>query len=148
MAKKEKPEIYVQRVGNRLVPEFAMDEEAIMRFPSGQRIRVDLRTGRSPSRLRLYWQILDKLVDATGCSPNSDALHDAIKLELGFGTPVRMPSGLTILVPRSVAFERMKEEDFIPYFNRAIEWIATNYGVTPEQLMNGGATYDKDTPDE
>ena len=137
MATKEKPEIYVQRVGNRLVPEFAMDEAAIMRFPAGQRIKVDLRTGRSPSRLRLYWQILGKLVDATGCSPSSEALHEAIKLELGHGTPVRLANGMTILVPGSIAFDKMAEEEFMQYLNRAIEWIATNYGVTPEQLMNG-----------
>lgn len=136
MAKTEHPPIYVMRRGDTLVPEMQADAEMIRKMQPGERIRVDLRTGRSPSRLRFYWQLLNRLVEATDCAPNSEALHSVIKLDLGHATPVRLKNGYTVLVPSSIAFDKMTEEDFAAYLERAIEWIASNYGVTPDELMN------------
>lgn len=68
MAKKasENPPIYVIRDGDRLVGEMEMDREMIREFPPGQRIRVDLRTGRVPERLRFYFAFLREVMKATG----------------------------------------------------------------------------------
>ncbi|WP_197283972.1 MULTISPECIES: hypothetical protein [unclassified Shinella] len=38
----------------------------IREFPPGQRIRVDLRTGRVPERLRFYFAFLREVMKATG----------------------------------------------------------------------------------
>jgi hypothetical protein len=136
MAKTEHAPIYVQRRGDTLIPEMQADAEMIRKMKTGERIRIDIRTGRSPSRLRFYWQLLNRLVEATDCAPNSEALHSVIKLDLGHATPVRLRNGMTVLVPSSVAFDKMTEEDFANFLERAIEWIGANYGVTPDQLMN------------
>lgn len=138
MSKTEHPPIYVLRRGDTLVPEMQADAEMIRKMKPGERIRVDLRTGRSPSRLRFYWQLLNRLIEATDCAPNSEALHSVIKLDLGHVTPVRLRNGMTVLVPSSIAFDKMSEESFAEYLERAIEWIGANYGVTPDQLMNRG----------
>jgi hypothetical protein len=139
MSKKstENPPIYVIRRGDVLQPEMQADAEMIRKMKPGERIRVDLRTGRSPARLRFYWQLLNRLRDATDCAPNSEALHEAIKLDLGHATPIRLRNGMTVLVPSSIAFDKMTEESFAEYLERAIRWIGENYHVTPEELMNG-----------
>lgn len=131
--------IYVQRFGDKLVGEMQMDREAIAKFNAGDRIKVTLHTGRSPSRLRFYWQMLGKLVSATDCAPNAEALHSVIKLDLGYATPVRLRNGMTVLVPGSIAFDRMTEQEFSNFLERAIAWVAQNYGVTPDEIMNGSA---------
>jgi len=134
----EAPPLYVIRVGDHLVGEMIQDRDSIRKFTAGARIKVQLHTGRSPSRLRFYWQMLGKLVAATDCAPNAEALHSVIKLDLGYATPVRLKNGMTVLVPGSIAFDRMTEEQFSEFLERAIEWVARNYGVTPEEIMNGG----------
>jgi len=138
MSKTEHPPIYVIRRGDVLQPEMQADAEMIRKMKPGERIRVDLRTGRSPSRLRFYWQLLNRLIEATDCCPNVEALHSVIKLDLGHATPVRLRNGMTVLVPSSIAFDKMTEESFAEYLERAIEWIGSNFGVTPDQLMNRG----------
>lgn len=138
MAKSEAPPIYVNRQGDKLAGEMQMDRDAIARFKAGDRIKVTLHTGRSPSRLRFYWQMLGKLVDATDCAPNAEALHSVIKLDLGYATPVRLKNGMTCLVPGSIAFDRMTEQEFANFLERAIKWVAENYGVTPDEIMNNG----------
>lgn len=132
----EHPPIYCLRKGTTLVPEFQYDAEMISELPEYDRIRVDLRTGRSPPKLRFYFQLLRKLIAATDCAPNTNALHAVIKLDLGHAEPVRLKNGMTVLVPASVAFDRMNEQDFSVFLEKAIEWIATNYGLTPDELMN------------
>jgi hypothetical protein len=135
----EAPPLYVIRVGDHLVGEMMQDRDSIRKFTAGARIKVQLHTGRSPARLRFYWQMLGKLVAATDCAPNAEALHSVIKLDLGYATPVRLKNGMTVLVPGSIAFDRMTEEEFGEFLDRAIAWIAQNYGVTPEEIMNNGA---------
>ena len=131
--------IYVQRQGDKLAGEMQMDRDAIAKFNAGDRIKVVLHTGRSPSRLRFYWQMLGKLVDATDCAPNAEALHSVIKLDLGYANPVRLRNGMTVLVPGSIAFDRMTEQEFGNFLDRAIAWVTQHYGVTPEEIMNNGA---------
>ena len=131
MAKKETAPIYVMRFGEGLYGELVQDEKRIALFPQGQRIRVDMRTGRVPSRLKAYWVFLDKVVEATGCAPNAEALHETIKLLTGFTTPV-MVKGMTVLVPRSISFNSMSEEEFGVFFDNAVKWIAETYGIVKE----------------
>ncbi len=137
MAKKsEAPEFYAIRVGSVLKPEFQADLTALERFPQGQRIKVTLSTGRSPSRLRWYWAFLGKVRDATDCSPNVESLHELIKLETGYSTPVKI-KGYNVLVPKSIAFGSMSEEDFAKFCFLAEEFIAKSFGITPEMVFEG-----------
>ena len=54
MSKKssETAPIYVVRYGSNLVGEMAADRERIAEIKEGERVRIDVRTERIPSRLR------------------------------------------------------------------------------------------------
>ena len=132
---KELPPVYVTRRGDSLIPEFEQDADWIRRQPHGVRIKVRLHTGRSPAKLGFYWQMLSKLVKATDCAPNAEAVHEVIKLELGYATPVRLKNGMTVLVPGSIAFHKMDEAMFDEFLQQALQWIAQNYGVTSDELL-------------
>lgn len=133
MAKKgkEKPPCYVIRDGDRLIGEMEMDREMIRQFPNGQRIRVELRTGRVPDRLRFYWAFLKKVVEATECAPNDQALHQMVKLRTGFTDDIVM-GGYVIKVPSSISFENMDEPEFGAFLAAAVKFIASEFGITPE----------------
>lgn len=134
MAKKEQPPIYCVRRGNALVPEMALDADLIEALPSGQRIKVTITEGRSPSRLRWYFAFLGKVVKATECASNVEALHSLIKLETGHTTPVKF-KGYTVLVPASVSFISMSESDFSAFCESAVKFVAETFGVTPEEVF-------------
>lgn len=128
---KEKEEFWLVRKGNALVPEFHGDLDRIQAIPQGQRVRVEIKQGRSLPRLKLYWRMLSYVRDATDCAPTSEYLHSAVKLELGFGTPVKLRNGMMVLVPSSIAFDKMDEPTFTDFFNRASEYLAATYGMDP-----------------
>jgi len=135
MAKKasENPPCYVLRDGDRLIGEMEMDRDLIRQFPAGQRIRVELRTGRVPDRLRFYWAFLRNVVEATNCAPNEKILHQLVKLRTGHTDDVIM-GGYVIKVPASISFENMDEPTFVRFLDSAIEFIALEFGITPESV--------------
>lgn len=140
MAKKasENPPLYVLRIGDKLVGEMEIDREMIRQFPQGERIRVDLRTGRVPSRLRFYWAFLRDVVAATNCAPNEKALHQLVKLRTGYTDDILM-GGFMVKVPASISFDNMDEQTFGGFLENAIQFIASEFGVTPEQIKEHAA---------
>lgn len=126
--------IYVQRFGDKLAGEMQMDRDAIAKFKAGDRIKVTLHTGRSPSRLRWYWAFLNEVVKATECSPNAESLHEVVKLHTGFVTPV-MVKGMTVMVPRSVSFSAMSEQEFADFLQHAERFIGEAYGLTAKEAI-------------
>jgi hypothetical protein len=138
MAKSEAPPIFVHRQGDKLAGEMQMDRDAIAKFKAGDRIKVQLSTGRSPAKLRLYWSFLAKVIEATGAAPSAEALHELVKLETGFTTPIKV-KGYTVLVPRSIAFGSMSEQEFDLFLMNSFAFIAETFGVTPEQVFGEAA---------
>jgi hypothetical protein len=130
----EHPPFYLVRDGDRLIGEMEMDREMIREFPVGQRIQVDLRTGRVPSRMRFYFKFLREVVKATECAPHTKALHQMVKLRTGYTDDVII-GGFIVKVPSSIAFESMDEPTFEGFLNNAIRFIASEFGVTPEDVM-------------
>ncbi|MEK1893181.1 MAG: hypothetical protein AAAB20_07870 [Rhizobium sp.] len=135
MSKKssETAPIYVVRQGDKLVGEMQYDRDRIADFPQGQRVKVEMSTGRIPSRLRFYRAFLREVVKATGCASTEDALHQSVKLETGFTEDVRF-RGYVIKVPASVAFRSMDEQTFSAFLQEALAFIAREYGIVPEDV--------------
>lgn len=133
MAKSEAPPIFVHRQGDKLAGEMQLDRDAIARFASGDRIKITMHTGRSPARLRWYWAFLNEVVKATDCCPNAESLHEVVKLHTGFVTPV-LVKGMTVMVPRSISFSSMSEDEFGDFLKRAEAFIANAYGITADQI--------------
>jgi hypothetical protein len=137
--KREKPVYAFIRQGNTLRPELDLDLRSLDGVANGQRVRIEVKEFRNVGRLRLYWQVLHRIVAATDCAPTAEHLHQAIKLELGFATPVRLSNNMKVLVPDSVSFEGMDEASFVAFFDRAIEFLASTYGIDPLEFYDGKA---------
>lgn len=134
MAKRpDKPVYSFIRKGNVLAPEMAYDLRALDGIANGQRVRVDIKEWRNLDRLKAYWSLLHEAVQATGCSIAAEKLHEVIKLETGLVDLVRLPNGMTVAIPASIALDKMSEPEFIAYFQSAEEWLARVYGFVSER---------------
>lgn len=134
MSKKpEKPVFAFIRKGNALVPELDYDLRALDGVLNGQRVRLEVKEWRNLDRLRAYWSLLHEAIQATGASISPEKLHDVIKLETGLVDLVRLPNGMTVAIPASVAFDKMDEAEFMAFFQAAEEWLARVYGFASER---------------
>ena len=133
MAKKpERPVYAFRRKGNSLVPDMDFDLRALDGVANGQMVRVDIKEFRSLPRMRAYWAMLHEVVEATGCAPSAERLHEAMKLELGIVDLVKVGK-LTAAIPGSIAFDKMTEAEMTEFFRIAEGWLAETYGWVPER---------------
>ena len=147
MAKQpEKPVYAFARKGDALVPEMDFDKRALDGIAQGERVRIEIRNFRNSGRNRAYWKMLAEVVDATGCNLSPERLHEVIKLETGVVDLVRLPTGMTVAIPGSIAFEKMDEAEFVAFFEAAQSWLAETYGYvheppasTPSRRAGGAA---------
>jgi hypothetical protein len=130
--RRDRPIFSFIRKGNGLFPEMGYDLRALDGVANGQRVRVEIKQWRNVDRLRAYWAMLHDVVAATDCAVSAEKLHEVLKLETGCVDLVRLPSGMTVAIPASIALERMSEPEFIEFFKRAEEWLARTYGYVPE----------------
>jgi hypothetical protein len=131
--KREKPVYAFIRQGNTLRPELDLDLRALDGVANGQRVKVEVKEFRNAGRNRAYWKMLSDVVSATDCAISPERLHEVLKLELGIVDLVRLPNGMTVALPGSIAFEKMDEAEFVAFFKRAQEWLAATYGYVDER---------------
>ena len=118
----EKPAIYVHRLGDRLLPEAPLDAELLRDFDAGKRLKCVLTMPRNVDRLRYYFACLTLIMENMDDPPGRQTLHDAIKVRLGFTQTVKGVGG-PIILPASVAFDKMEEtefKDFLAAFKRLL----------------------------
>ena len=122
--------VHCRRIGGALWPEDEKSAEMVRKVPRGTSVSVRLLRDRNPEQLKLYWQILDRVVAATGRWRTPEELHLALKIATGHLEEVKLVTGRRILVPESVAFDRMSEDEFLRYFDQAMR-------VVCEEVMGG-----------
>lgn len=116
-----------QRKGSVLFPASARSERIIRAMPYKKLVMLEARTSRNPAHHDLFWTILDRVVEATGRFPSSDALNDALKFQLGITEEWISLDGEIHIRPGSIAWSAMKQEEFRDYFDRAMAIIAENF---------------------
>lgn len=120
---KERPPIFVQRRGAFLVPQAPIDGELLEAFPAGKPLRVAITQPRSVPQMRLYWSMLRLVADNLDSEVTTEALHSWIKMRCGVTAAIPLRSGQVEYVPGSIAFDKMDQDQFGRFFDRATELL-------------------------
>ena len=132
MARDKRPLPIVRMERGRLVPASAYDAEALAALPDGTEFDARPRTKRSLPQHRLYWQALTRAVEATGRWQSPEALHTAIKVELGYVEPIFGLDGkVKGMIPESTSFAKMPAHEFRDFMDRAMQALGAAIGADP-----------------
>lgn len=115
----ERAPIQMVRRGSFLAPYTPFDSEQLERFSAGKVLRVRVSQARSAKQLRLYRAMLNLVVANLDQEVTDDALHEWMKLKLGYTMPIRQRNGDIVHVPASVAFDKMDQPTFQRFFDEA-----------------------------
>lgn len=132
-------EVLLRRRGLTLVPADGLAERELERLPMGRDIRCTLIVPRSIVHNRLYFACLTRVAENLDQAVTKDALHEWLKLKLGYATPIALRSGAVEWVPDSTAFDRMDQAAFNEYSARAFAMIKVGFGIDPEDIKREGA---------
>ncbi len=125
MARERSP-IFMQRRGSFLVPDAPIDGEMLDAFPTRKKLRVAITQPRSIPQLRLYWSMLHLVADNMSTEITSEALHEWIKMRCGVSVAIPLRNGQVDHVPGSIAFDKMDQDQFGRFFERAATLIVTH----------------------
>lgn len=133
MTRKDKaPAPIVMLKRGHLMPVTAYDAAEVGGFPDGSEFDLVSRKRRSLPQHRTYWRTLDTVVKATGRWPSREALHTALKVELGYVEPVFGLDGkIKGMIPDSTGFDAMTQEAFKVFFDKAMKALAEATGTDP-----------------
>jgi hypothetical protein len=128
---RERIPLVLRRTERGLEPRSRQAADLLAQYAVHSDVEVTVRKRRSLPQLRLYWAMLQSVVEATGAWPTAEHLHDALKLDLGFTTPVKTLDGTLVLIPDSAAMGRMDSAQFRAFFDAAAARLAEVCGFDP-----------------
>ena len=131
----KRPAPIVRLAGGKLSPVSAFDAEQIAAHANGTEFDMIARTKRSNPQNGLYWATLHNVCEATGRWERPEALHMALKVQLGYVEPLMGLDGkIKGMVPDSTSFSAMSHADFKVFFDRAMAALAEAIGVDPMSM--------------
>lgn len=131
-------DVLLRRSGLILSPADGLAEHEIERFPLGRDLRCTLKRARSQPHNRLYWSCLHRVAENLDQAITAQALHEWLKLRLGYTVPISLRSGKVEWVPDSTAFDRMDQPRFNEYSAAAFDMIKVGFGIDPEDVKREG----------
>jgi hypothetical protein len=128
---REKIPLILRRTKAGLEPRSRLAHDMLAQYAEHSDVEVTVRKRRSLPQLRLYWAMLGNVVEATGAWPTPEHLHDAIKMDLGYVTPIKSMDGKLVLLPDSAAMSKMDSAQFKRFFDAAAQRLAEVCGFDP-----------------
>lgn len=135
-ASRETAPLVLRRTDRGLEPRSRLAADLLQKYPLHADVEVTIKRKRSHPQLRLYWVMLHKVVEATDAFPSAEKLHDALKLDLGFVTPMKTLDGRTVYMPDSAAMNGMDADEFRRFFDKAVARLAEVCGFDPLEAMD------------
>lgn len=135
-ASRETAPLVLRRTDRGLEPRSRLAADLLQKFPLHADVEVTIKRKRSHPQLRLYWVMLHKVVEATDAFPSAEKLHDALKFDLGFVSPMKMLDGRVVYVPDSAAMNGMDADEFRRFFDKAVARLAEVCGFDPLEAMD------------
>ena len=128
---KENAPLVLRRTERGLEPRSRFAADLLSQYAIGSDVEITIKKRRSPKQLARYWVMLSEVVEATGAWPSAEKLHEALKLDLGFVTPMRLLDGRMVYMPDSTAMSKMDAAQFSRFFERAAARLAEVCGFDP-----------------
>jgi hypothetical protein len=122
-----RPAPMVELTDRGITPLTAADAEEIGAHSVGQCFDLVPQTkARSLHQLRLYWSVLDKIVEATGQWPRAEYLHDFLVRQCGYVRHELNPfTGAREEVRDSVAFDGLTQDAMNDYVDAALAALSS-----------------------
>ena len=128
---RETAPLVLRRTERGLEPRSRLARDILEQYALHSDVEITIKKRRSSRQLARYWVMLTEVVEATGAWPSAEKLHEALKLDLGFVTPMRLLDGRMVYIPDSAAMSKMDAAEFRRFFDAAAARLAEVCGFDP-----------------
>lgn len=99
-------------------------QELLARLKDNREVMVEVRAARHPKHHRLFFKMLQMVIEAGSWDYDIDALLDWVKFRVGHVNRVEV-NGKIYVTPKSIAFESMDQQAFQKFYERAVHRICS-----------------------
>lgn len=111
-----------------LAPVDAQSNDRIYKLKPNQEVMVSIKTPRNPQHHRLFFAVLNDVVQSGAWEGTLDSLLTTIKIGTGHvDTIIDQSNGKTYYVTKSIDFASMSQDKFNEFFDLAIQLIAQRW---------------------
>ena len=118
-------EILVRRQMGSLRPIDAMSEAQLLELPQGVTLKAVITRPRNVTFHNKFFALLTVLFPHQSYYPTLTKFRKAVTIALGFCEETVLPSGKIMVEADSIAFHKMKEEDFEALMTRFFDLAET-----------------------
>jgi hypothetical protein len=124
--------IQVHLKSGQLLPVSQYDAQRMEDFADGQVFNLTSTGKRSNPHHNLYWAALRNVCKDTGKWPTEKHLHDELKFACGYYSMKYNEMAEEFMrIPNSISFDQMSQQDFMKYFEAAMEKLSDAIGYDP-----------------
>ena len=129
--------LIMRRHGDKLAPVTEWDRERLLEIPEGKDLSIRFSRTRSPKQHRLFWALMQKVVDNHPYYMRPEQLVEWLKIRLGYVEDVMFHDGKLLTKVSSISFASMGQDEFQKFFNLAVQIIVTEVipGTSVEDLI-------------
>jgi hypothetical protein len=117
--------IHVRRSGDKLVPITEWDREQLLGIPEGKDLSIKLSRTRSAKQHRLFWSMMQIVVDNHPYYLRPEQVVEWLKLRLGYVEEIMFHNGDILTKLSSISFSSMGQSEFQDFFNKSLYVIVT-----------------------
>lgn len=124
-----------RRQGNVAVPVGAASLEYLQSIPDDHDFLAETRGARNLKQLHMWWVLCEMLADNHPFYDEREAASRGLKLGIRCVDSFLDHGGKLHFWPRSIAFESMTQEEFNPFFRKAIEKVGEWLDTAPLDIV-------------
>ena len=115
--------IIMRRKAARLEPVTEVDRELLLEIPEGADLTVRVSRSRSPRQHRLFWALLQIVVDNHAHYQRPEQLLEWLKVRLGYVEETVWHDGQVWFKTKSISFAAMGQDQFRKFFTESLDAI-------------------------
>lgn len=126
--------ILMRKILNGLAPDNEVAQEAIRRIAVGDVVKIEIKRPRSLPWHRRYWALVSLVANNSSYTP--EEAHELIKIRCGCTKIIKERNGNVIVLPDSIAFDRMDGIAWSQFWDRVVDYCAAELlnGISSEAL--------------
>jgi len=102
------------------VPSGRLDSEKYNKVPLGADVKCEYVKGRNYQNHKRYFAFIKILFDSQEKFKDETVFRQFLQVRAGYGIPITI-NDLTMIMPDSIAYERLDESEFRKLFSRVID---------------------------
>jgi len=137
-------EFFLKKTNNAIGPASAFDEQKLAKIPDGELFKGSYAKNRNLGNHARYFAFIKILFDSQDKFKDETVFRRYLQCRAGYGIPAEI-SGIQMIIPDSIAYDRLDEIEFRKLFSRVIDaallefptWVRSDMiEIIEKQIIN------------